>query len=73
MLFIFDNYILDPDRRELRCGATVVAIEPQAFDLLVHLICQREHVVSRDEMIEFDLGRAHRVQIGAEHTHQRRA
>jgi len=29
----------------------VVAIEPQVFDLLVHLIRQREHVVSRDEMI----------------------
>ena len=52
MLYIFDNYVLDPDRRELRCGATVVAIEPQAFDLLLHLIRQRQHVVSRDEMIE---------------------
>ena len=52
MLYIFDNYVLDPDKRELRCGATVVAIEPQAFDLLLHLIRQREHVVSRDEMIE---------------------
>jgi DNA-binding winged helix-turn-helix (wHTH) protein len=52
LLYIFDNYVLDPDRRELRCGATVVAVEPQAFDLLVHLIRQREHVVSRDEMIE---------------------
>ena len=52
MLYIFDNYTLDPDRRELRSGATVVAIEPQVFDLLVYLILQREHVVSRDEMIE---------------------
>ena len=34
----------------------MVAIEPQAFDLLVHLICQREHVVSRDEMIELIWG-----------------
>jgi DNA-binding winged helix-turn-helix (wHTH) protein len=52
LLYMFDNYVLDPERRELRSGATVVAIEPQAFDLLVHLIRQREHVVSRDEMIE---------------------
>jgi DNA-binding winged helix-turn-helix (wHTH) protein len=52
LLYIFDNYVLDPDRRELRCGATVVAMEPQVFDLLVYLIRQREHVVSRDEMIE---------------------
>ena len=52
LLYIFDNYALDPDRRELRCGASVVAMEPQAFDLLLHLIRHREHVVSRDELIE---------------------
>jgi DNA-binding winged helix-turn-helix (wHTH) protein len=52
LLYIFDNYALDPDRRELRSGATVVAMEPQVFDLLVHLIRHREHVVSRDELIE---------------------
>jgi DNA-binding winged helix-turn-helix (wHTH) protein/tetratricopeptide (TPR) repeat protein len=52
LLYIFDNYALDPDRRELRSGATLVAMEPQVFDLLVHLIRRREHVVSRDELIE---------------------
>jgi DNA-binding winged helix-turn-helix (wHTH) protein len=26
-------------------------MEPQVFDLLLHLIRQREHVVSRDELI----------------------
>jgi DNA-binding winged helix-turn-helix (wHTH) protein len=52
LLYIFDNYALDPERRELRSGATVVAMEPQVFDLLLHLIRHREHVVSRDELIE---------------------
>jgi DNA-binding winged helix-turn-helix (wHTH) protein len=52
LLYIFDDYALDPDRRELRCGATIVAMEPQVFDLLLHLIRHREHVVSRDELIE---------------------
>jgi len=52
LLYIFDNYALDPDRRELRSGTTIVAMEPQAFDLLLHLIRQREQVVSRDELIE---------------------
>ncbi|HEY2444434.1 MAG TPA: winged helix-turn-helix domain-containing protein [Rhizomicrobium sp.] len=52
MLYIFENYALDPDRRELRSGATIIAMEPQAFDLLLHLIRHREHVVSRDELIE---------------------
>jgi len=52
LLYIFDNYALDLDRRELRSGGSVVAMEPQVFDLLVHLIRRREHVVSRDELIE---------------------
>jgi DNA-binding winged helix-turn-helix (wHTH) protein len=52
LLYMFDSYILDPDRRELRSGTSVVAMEPQAFDLLVHLIRHRRHVVSRDELIE---------------------
>jgi DNA-binding winged helix-turn-helix (wHTH) protein/tetratricopeptide (TPR) repeat protein len=54
LLYFFDNFALDPGRRELRCGATSIAIamEPQAFDLLLHLIRHREHVVSRDELIE---------------------
>src|SRR5258708_29623890 len=52
LLYIFENYALDPGRRELRSGATIVAMEPQAFDLLLHLIRHRERVVSRDELIE---------------------
>src|SRR3984957_4172034 len=52
LLYIFDKYALDPGRRELRCGASAIAMEPQAFDVLVYLIRHREHVVSRDELIE---------------------
>jgi DNA-binding winged helix-turn-helix (wHTH) protein/tetratricopeptide (TPR) repeat protein len=52
LLYIFENYVLDANRRELRCGTTAVAIEPQVFDVLVHLIRHRDHVVSRDELIE---------------------
>ncbi len=39
------------DRRELRRGTTPVAIEPQVFDLLVHLIRHRDRVVSKDELL----------------------
>jgi DNA-binding winged helix-turn-helix (wHTH) protein/tetratricopeptide (TPR) repeat protein len=52
LLYFFENFALDPGRRELRCGAIAVAMEPQAFDLLMHLIRRRDHVVSRDELIE---------------------
>src|SRR5207248_74915 len=49
--FNFDNHILDTDRRELRRGADLVAMQPQVFDLLVHLLKHRDHVVSRDDLI----------------------
>ena len=52
MLYVFDDYLLDTDRCELRQGSSSVAIEPQAFDLLRYLIHHRERVVSRDELIE---------------------
>src|SRR5712675_1469745 len=49
--FVFDNYTLDADRRELRCGSDSVAVQPQVFDLLVYLVQNRERVVSKDDLI----------------------
>ena len=49
--FKFDNHILDTDRRELRCGGDLVAMQPQVFDLLVHLLKHRDRVVTRDDLI----------------------
>jgi TolB-like protein/class 3 adenylate cyclase/Tfp pilus assembly protein PilF len=48
----FDEFSLDGDRRELRRGSDIVAVEPKVFDLLTHLIRHRERVVSRDELID---------------------
>ena len=54
--FNFDNHILDTDRRELRRGGELVAMQPQVFDLLVHLLKYRDRVVSRDDLIELVWG-----------------
>jgi TolB-like protein len=50
--FAFGDHELDIERRELRRGGAPVAIEPQVFDLLVHLIRNRDRVVGKDDMIE---------------------
>jgi DNA-binding winged helix-turn-helix (wHTH) protein len=50
--FTFEDYVLDPERRELTRGAEPVAIGPQVFDLLLHLVRNREHVVSKDELLD---------------------
>ena len=49
--FNFDNHILDTDRRELRRDGELVAMQPQVFDLLVHLLKHRDRVVSRDDLL----------------------
>jgi DNA-binding winged helix-turn-helix (wHTH) protein len=49
--FIFDDYTLDTERRELLRGEATIAVQPQVFDLLVYLIQNRERVVSKDDLI----------------------
>jgi TolB-like protein len=52
MQFIFTDHILDKDRRELRRGSDAISLEPQVFDLLVHLLEKCDHVVTKDELID---------------------
>jgi TolB-like protein len=49
--FVFANHVLDTGRRELRRGSEPIAVEPQVFDLLVHLVQNRERVVTKDDLI----------------------
>ena len=51
MLFSFENFALDCERRELRAHGAIVPVEPQVFDLLVYLIENRDRVVSKDDLI----------------------
>jgi TolB-like protein/DNA-binding winged helix-turn-helix (wHTH) protein len=51
MRLTFEDYILDVARRELWRGPQRVAIEPQVFDLLAHLVQNPERVVCRDELL----------------------
>ena len=51
MIYDFEDCSLDTDRRELRRGSNLVAIEPQVFDLLLFLIRNRARVVSKDDLI----------------------
>lgn len=51
MPYHFEDYVLDPDRRELRRENRLLAIEPKVFDLLVHLVSNSDRVVSKDDLI----------------------
>jgi hypothetical protein len=64
VLYLFEQFGLDDDRRELR-GAGIVPIEPQVFDLLVYLIKNR----NRSDYI--GLERPRRFRFNARQPHQR--
>ena len=51
MRYLFEGYALDADRRELLRGAVPISVEPQVFDLLHYLIRNRDHVVSKDDLL----------------------
>lgn len=52
MAFQFEDFMLDPERRELRRADALIAVEPQVFDLLCHLIRHRNRVVTRDDLLD---------------------
>ena len=52
MLYFFEDFVLDPDRRELRRGGALIAVQPQVFDLLEYLVTNRDRVVSKDDILQ---------------------
>ena len=50
--FAFDGCELDAQRLELRRDGQAVAVEPQVFDVLVHLLRHRDRVVSKEELLD---------------------
>jgi TolB-like protein len=52
VVLVFGDYRLDLERRELRRGGELVAIEPRAFDLLAFLVGRRDRVVTKDDLLE---------------------
>jgi DNA-binding winged helix-turn-helix (wHTH) protein/pimeloyl-ACP methyl ester carboxylesterase len=51
MRFLFGDYVLDLERRELRRGGDLVQVEPQVFDLLAYLVEHRDRVASKDDLL----------------------
>ena len=51
MRYLFEEFDLDTERRELRRGRSLISVQPQVFDLLEYLIRNRDRVVSKDDML----------------------
>jgi TolB-like protein len=52
MPFVFENCRLDQNRRELTRDSATVSLGPQVFDVLLHLVQNRNRVVTKDELLE---------------------
>jgi TolB-like protein/Tfp pilus assembly protein PilF len=50
--FVFEDYCLDAERRELKRGSELIAIGPKVFDLLLFLVQNREQMVTRDDLLQ---------------------
>lgn len=48
---LFGDFAIDAERRELSRRGEAIHVEPQVFDVLLHLICQRDRVVTKDDLI----------------------
>lgn len=51
MDMLFEDFVLDPVRREFSRHGAEVALEPQVFDLLLYLLRERARVVSKDDLV----------------------
>jgi TolB-like protein/DNA-binding winged helix-turn-helix (wHTH) protein len=52
MKYRFSDFEIDLNQQELRREGVSVHIEPQVFDVIVHLVRNRDRVVSKDELID---------------------
>jgi TolB-like protein/Tfp pilus assembly protein PilF len=57
MIYMFEDYTLDTNRRELRRASELVSVEPQVFDLLHYLVSTSDRLVTKNELITAVWGR----------------
>ena len=52
MRYQFEDFVLDPERRELVRGSHPIETGPQVFDVLLHLVKRCDRVVTKDDLID---------------------
>src|SRR5262245_34863672 len=51
MRYLFEDCVLDADKRDLHRRGNALSVTPQVFDLLLYLVRNRQRVVSKDDLI----------------------
>lgn len=52
MVYFFQDFMLDDERRELLRDGEEVSVQPLVFDLLLYLLRNRDRVVTKQELLE---------------------
>jgi DNA-binding winged helix-turn-helix (wHTH) protein/tetratricopeptide (TPR) repeat protein len=52
VIYRFGDHSIDDDRLELRRESRILEVQPKVLDLLIHLIRERERVVSQRELLD---------------------
>ena len=74
MRYLFEEYAIDTDRRELHRGADVVSVAPQVFDLLggagiTTEYCPIRHALNLESVITYEgTETVHQLVVGRELT-----
>lgn len=52
MIYVFSQYVLDTQRRNLSCAGKPISLRPKAFEVLSYFLAHRDSVVSKQELCE---------------------
>src|ERR1700760_2127951 len=52
VLYRFGQFVLDPNRRRLSRGETLISLTPKAFDLLLFLAQNPNRLVTKEELLQ---------------------
>src|SRR5215470_19526280 len=52
MLYVFGDYRLDTQRREVQCAGQPVHVRAKVFQVLVYLLTHRDRVIPKQELCE---------------------
>ncbi len=50
MIYTFDKFTVNTDKREVRRGSEAIKIEPRTYELLVYFIENRDRAIGKDEL-----------------------
>ena len=52
MIYAFGEIEIDADRFEVRRAGEPVSVEPQVFDVILHLVSRPDRVVTKEELLD---------------------